>query len=79
MESHADLVYYKIDASVCGLRINDRVTPETIIGYDFLTHESVMANCSGIVYDIMVIGRDFSLVIAISPEMDSIIATSQSL
>ena len=63
----SDLALFKIDASRCDLRIGDRVTPETKVGEDFETGETVKAGCHGEVEGINFIADDHALVIGIRP------------
>jgi hypothetical protein len=42
-------ILFKIEASRCALRVDDRVTPETTIGEDFETGETLQAGCHGYV------------------------------
>lgn len=62
-----DRILFKIGASRCDLRIDDRVTPETVVGEDFETGETVKAGCHGRVEGINFIADDHALVVAIRP------------
>jgi len=62
-----DLVFYKIDASQCDLQIGDRVTPQTTIGRDWRSKQTVRAGRRGRVESIAFTGAEHALIIAIRP------------
>ncbi|MBC8446953.1 MAG: YibE/F family protein [Chloroflexi bacterium] len=62
-----DPILFKIGASRCDLRVGDRVTPETTVGEDFETGETVKAGCHGRVEGISFIADDHALVVVIRP------------
>ena len=56
---------FKIDASLCNLRVGDIVEPETVIGMDFETGEMVRAGRHGQVEAVSFSGGEHALTIVI--------------
>ncbi len=56
---------FKIDASQCNLRVGDMVEPETVIGMDFETGETVRAGRHGQVKAVSFSGGGHALTIVI--------------
>jgi hypothetical protein len=56
---------FKIDASLCNLRVGDTVEPETVIGMDFETGEMVRARRHGRVEAVSFSGGGHALTIVI--------------
>lgn len=56
---------FKIEASRCDLRTGDPVSPETVVGEDIETGETVHAGCHGTVEAISFAGADHALVVLI--------------
>jgi hypothetical protein len=60
-------VQFKIDATQCNLRIGDAVTPDTVVGTDVETGETVSAGCRGEVIGINFSGGEHALIVTIQP------------
>jgi hypothetical protein len=56
---------FEIDATECHLQIGDLVTPETIVGRNFETGETVMAGCYGRVESINFNAANHTLLVLI--------------
>jgi beta-lactam-binding protein with PASTA domain len=56
---------FKIDASLCNLRVGDTVEPETVIGMDFETGQKVKAGRHGRVEAVSFSGGEHALTIVI--------------
>lgn len=59
------LVYFKIAPDYFDLQLDERVAPNTLIGYDFYTLQPVYACCTGTIFDYLYIGKDGALVVAV--------------
>ena len=60
-----DLVLFKIDASLCDLRVGDRVTSGTVIGRDWETAELLQTDSDGEVTGVSFSGADHALIILV--------------
>jgi hypothetical protein len=65
-ENH--LSYFKIAPDYFELQLDERVEPNTLIGYDFYSHQPVYACCSGTIFDYLYIGKDGALVVSVLQE-----------
>jgi hypothetical protein len=61
-------ILFKVGASRCDLRVGDRVTPETTVGEDFETGETVKAGSHGRVESISFSADDHALIVLIKAE-----------
>lgn len=59
------LIYYKLAPDYFDLQLDERIEPETLVGYDFYTRQPVYARCSGTIFDYLYIGKDGALVVAV--------------
>jgi hypothetical protein len=59
---------FEIDATECYLQIDDRVTPETVIGKDFEIEKIVTAGCHGRVVAINFNASNHTLIILIQED-----------
>jgi hypothetical protein len=62
------LAYYKLAPDYFDLQLDERVLPDTLIGYDFYSRQPVYACCCGTVFDYLYIGKDGALVVAVLQE-----------
>ncbi len=58
-------IRFKIAASVCELRVGDRVSPDTRVGADYESGEVVTAGCHGRVEAVTFSGGEHALVVVI--------------
>ncbi|MGQ9556077.1 MAG: YibE/F family protein [Anaerolineae bacterium] len=58
---------FKVEASRCNLRVDDEVTPETVIGWHPETGEPVRAGIHGRVTDVAFRGGEHTLIVLVSP------------
>lgn len=65
--SEADPVCLRIDASWCAVRVGDPVMPETVIGKDAETGETIHAGTHGRVEAVSFSGADHALIVLIQP------------
>lgn len=62
---------FEIDATECHLHIHQRVTPETVIGRDFQSGDTVRAECKGQVVSINFNAANHTLLVLILRMEDS--------
>ncbi len=62
------LIYYKLAPDYFDLQLDERIEPETLVGYDFYSRQPVYACCSGTIFDYLYIGKDGALVVAVLQE-----------
>lgn len=59
--SHPRFVRFRIEASRCGLRVGDAVSPETVLGVDAEDGKTVTAGCHGVVEAVDFMGGEHVL------------------
>jgi hypothetical protein len=60
-------VQFKIEATRCNLRVDDEVTPDTVVGTEVQTGQTVTAGCRGKVIGVNFSGGEHALVVTIQP------------
>ncbi len=65
-------IRFKIEASLCNLRIGDEVSPQTVVGIDNESGETVTAGCHGRVVAVTFSGGEHALIVVIetTPELE---------
>lgn len=59
---------FKIDAARCSVKADDEVSPDTEIGADYESGETVRAGCRGKVTAVSFSGREHALMVKIRTE-----------
>ena len=64
-EEEVECIAFKIEASRCGVHIGDSVSPETVVGEDFETGETVVAGVEGRVKAVRFMPEDHAFAVEI--------------